>query len=210
MAIPGMSSWAALVERAHFVAGETVLVNGATGTSGRLAIQIAKHLGAKKVIATGRDAKAFDDLRALGADVVILLTQERDALEAAFKAAFAQRIDVVLDYLWGPSAETLIVAAAKASPDGVPVRFVQIGSISGADINVPGATLRSTALQLMGSGIGSVPYPAHAEGHRGRARGGAVCGLPGRDRSHVARRRDARLGRRRWRRAHRAEALSDQ
>src|SRR6202012_6050522 len=51
IAIPGMSSWAALVERARFAAGETVLINGATGTSGRLAVQIAKHHGAAKVIA---------------------------------------------------------------------------------------------------------------------------------------------------------------
>ena len=54
IANPGMSSWAAYRERAHLKAGETVLVNGATGTAGRLAVQIAKHLGAKKVIATGR------------------------------------------------------------------------------------------------------------------------------------------------------------
>jgi NADPH:quinone reductase-like Zn-dependent oxidoreductase len=49
---PAMSSWAALVERAKFVAGETVLVNGATGASGRLAVQIAKPLGAKRMITT--------------------------------------------------------------------------------------------------------------------------------------------------------------
>jgi hypothetical protein len=66
MTIPGMSSWAALVERANLRAGETVLINGATGTSGRLAIQIAKHLGARKVIATGRQTKSFDDLRLVG------------------------------------------------------------------------------------------------------------------------------------------------
>ena len=159
MAIPGMSSWAALVERAHLRAGETVLVNGATGTSGRLAIQVAKHLGAKKVIATGRNAAAFDELRALGADVTIALTSDRDALEQAFKAQFRDGVDVVLDYLWGPSAEALILAAAKAGADGVPIRHVQIGAASGADITLPGAALRSSALQLMGSGIGSVPQP---------------------------------------------------
>jgi len=159
MAIPGMSSWAALVERAILRPGETVLVNGATGASGRLAIQIAKHLGAKKVIATGRRVRQFDDLRRLGADAVIALTEDREALEQLFKREFSQGVDIVLDYLWGPSAETLVIAAAKASPEGVPVRFVQIGSIGGASINLPGAALRSTALQLMGSGIGSVPLP---------------------------------------------------
>jgi NADPH:quinone reductase-like Zn-dependent oxidoreductase len=159
MAIPGMSSWAALIERANLRAGETVLINGATGTSGRLAIQIAKHLGAKKVIATGRQTKSFDDLRLLGADVTVPLIQDRDALEKAFKSEFQQGVDIVLDYLWGMSAETLLVVAAKAGPEGVPIRYVQIGSISGANINLPGAALRSSALQLMGSGVGSIPFP---------------------------------------------------
>ena len=157
MAIPGMSSWAALVERARLRAGETVLVNGATGASGRLAIQVAKHLGAKKVIATGRNAATFDELRALGADVTISLSQERGALEDAFRREFGQGIDVVLDYVWGPSAEALIVAGAKAGPDAVAIRYVQIGAISGMDITLAGSALRSSALQLMGSGIGSVP-----------------------------------------------------
>ena len=159
MAIPGMSSWAALVERAKLVAGETVLVNGATGASGRLAIQVAKHLGASKVIATGRNAASFDELRALGADVTIALTQAPDALADAFMNEFAQGVDVVLDYIWGASAEALIVAGAKAGREAAPIRYVQIGAMSGADIKLPGAALRSSALVLMGSGIGSVPQP---------------------------------------------------
>ena len=159
MAIPGMSSWAALVERAQLRAGETVLINGATGASGRLAIQIARHLGARKVVATGRSATSLHALRALGADVTISLTQEPGALEQAFEDEFTRGVDVVLDYLWGPSAEALIVAAAKAGPEAVAIRYVQIGAISGADITLPGATLRSSALQLMGSGIGSIPQP---------------------------------------------------
>ena len=157
MAITGMSSWAAFVERAQLRAGETVLINGATGASGRLAIQVAKHLGAKKVIATGRNAASFDELRALGADVAIALTQERGVLAQAFENEFAQGVDVVLDYVWGPSAEALIVAGAKAGPEAVPIRYVQIGAMSGSDITLPGAALRSSALQLMGSGIGSIP-----------------------------------------------------
>jgi len=159
MAIPGMSSWAALVERASLRAGETVLINGATGASGRLAIQIAKHLGAKKVIATGRNTGSFDELRLLGADVTVPLVHDKDALAKVFEGEFQQGVDIVLDYLWGTSAEALLVAAAEAGPEGVPIRYVQIGSMSGANINLPSAVLRSSALQLMGSGIGSVPFP---------------------------------------------------
>jgi NADPH:quinone reductase-like Zn-dependent oxidoreductase len=60
IAIPGMSSWAALKERAHLMAGENVLINGATGTSGRLAVQIAKYLGAKRVIARTQPSRLLD------------------------------------------------------------------------------------------------------------------------------------------------------
>jgi hypothetical protein len=66
-------------------------------------------------------------------------------------------VDVVLDYLWGQSAETLIMAAAKAGKDAVPIRFVQIGALSGGNIALPSAALRASALVLMGSGIGSIP-----------------------------------------------------
>ncbi len=157
IANPGMSSWAAYVERAKLKAGETVLVNGATGVAGRLAVQIAKHLGAKKVIATARNPEALREIAALGADVTIPLVEDEADLEARFKEQFAEGVDVVVDYLWGKSAERLLVAGAKAGADAVPIRFVQIGSASGSEIALPSAVLRSSAIELMGSGIGSVP-----------------------------------------------------
>jgi len=158
IANPGMSSWAAYTERARLKAGETVLVNGATGTAGRLAVQIAKHLGAKKVIATARNADALKSIAALGADVTIPLVEDEVALEGAFKEQFAEGVDVVIDYLWGRSAERLLIAGAKAGPEAMPIRFVQIGSVSGSDITLPSAVLRSSAIELMGCGIGSVPF----------------------------------------------------
>src|ERR1700677_2757722 len=126
------------------VAGETVLINGATGATGRLAVQIAKHLGAKKVIATARNAEALKSVAALGADVTIPLVDDETALEERFKEQFAQGVDVVIDYLWGRSAERLLIAGAKAGKDAMPIRFVQIGSISGPDIALPSAVLRSS------------------------------------------------------------------
>jgi len=156
IAIPGMSSWAALTERAKFVAGETVLVNGATGASGSLAVRIAKHLGAAKVIATGRHAGALAALEAGGADCVIPLNQDESALSRAFEPHFRSGVDVVLDYLWGQSALTLLTGAAKTLPEGYPMRFVQIGAISGNTLALPAAALRASAITLLGSGIGSV------------------------------------------------------
>ncbi|MFH2641618.1 quinone oxidoreductase family protein [Klebsiella aerogenes] len=156
MANPGMSAWAALVKRAQFQAGETVLINGATGSAGQLAVQIARYLGAKKIIATGRNAQA---LTALAADECINLTADKQTLNAQFAAASAGQIDVVVDYLWGRSAELLLPILAKYTPGDKPVRYVQVGSLAGADIGLNGAVLRAAPLQLMGSGIGSLTMP---------------------------------------------------
>ena len=156
MANPGMSAWAALVKRAQFQAGETVLINGATGSAGQLAVQIARYLGAKKIIATGRNAQA---LTALAADECINLTADEQTLNAQFAAASAGQIDVVVDYLWGRSAELLLPMLAKYTPGDKPVRYVQVGSLAGADIGLNGAVLRAAPLQLMGSGIGSLTMP---------------------------------------------------
>jgi NADPH:quinone reductase-like Zn-dependent oxidoreductase len=158
IANPGMSSWAALTERARLRRGETVLVNGATGTSGRLAVQIARHLGAGRVVATGRDGAALAEVEALGADAIIRLGDDREALEASFRRECERGVDVVVDYLWGASAESLLIAAAKAG-SAAPLRFVQVGSVAGPDIVLPSAVLRAAAIELMGSGTGSVALP---------------------------------------------------
>jgi NADPH:quinone reductase-like Zn-dependent oxidoreductase len=161
IANPGVSSWAALRERAKLVRGETVLVNGATGTAGRLAVQIAKHLGASRVVATGRSADALESLKSLGADATVRLSLPDDKEEGetrrAFARQFAEGIDVVLDYLWGRSAELLLAEAARSGREGSRIRFIAIGSASGSDITLPDAVLRSSGLELMGSGLRSIP-----------------------------------------------------
>lgn len=148
----GVSSWGALTERARLSAGETVLVNGATGASGQLAVRVARHRGAGRVIATGRNRAVLD---ALGADAVAQLDGDEEAVRAAVAEHFAAGVDVVLDYLWGPSARALLLAAA-AGRRSAPVRFVQVGSISGEEIALPAGLLRSSRIELLGSGIGSL------------------------------------------------------
>lgn len=166
IANPGMSAWAALVERAHLQPSETVLVNGATGSAGRLAVQLAKYVGAGKVIATGRNEGELQELLSLGADSVIpfnlgaLHPHGAKHYEQALQEVFSGGINVVVDYLWGESAKTIIVAVAKTVEDAVPVRFVHVGGASREEeIALPGAALRSSAIQLMGSGVKSVPFP---------------------------------------------------
>jgi NADPH:quinone reductase-like Zn-dependent oxidoreductase len=157
IANPGMSAWAALVERAHLVRGETVLINGATGTAGRIAVQLAKYLGAGKVIATGRNP---EELAKLGVDLVIPFTKDMAQYEDALQQAFASGINIVIDYLWGQTAQAILSAIVKSVVDATPVRFVHVGAASGEDnIVLPGAALRSSAILLMGSGLKSVPMP---------------------------------------------------
>jgi NADPH:quinone reductase-like Zn-dependent oxidoreductase len=177
---PGMSSWTALLDRAKFFPGENVLINGATGASGRLAIQIAKHLGAAKVIVTGRNAQSVKGLAALGADILIPLDVPADELKASFREALhTHKVNVVLDYLWGPSAECLLSAAAgQGHQSGEPrIRFVQIGSLTGNDISLPGSLLRSSGLELMGSGLGSVSNAGLVQAVGGVLRAISTAGL---------------------------------
>lgn len=163
IANPGMSSWVALTARAKFAAGETILILGATGVAGQLAVQIAKRLGARRVIAAGRNPQALEKLRDLGADAIISLDQEHDALVSSFRrewtdsAAPDAGVDVVLDYLWGPPAESLLESISRKGlrHRASPIRFVQIGESAGKTISLAAATLRSSALELLGSGFGS-------------------------------------------------------
>ncbi len=154
---PMMSSWAALTVRAGIQPGETVLINGATGTSGRLAVQIAKHLGAGKVIATGRNRASLEALRAIGADVIVPLEESAEELAKSLQRAIVG-VNIILDYLWGqPAALLLAAVAGHAEHDPSPrVRFVQIGGMAGPAITLPAAVLRSSGLEMMGSGLGSV------------------------------------------------------
>jgi len=135
--------------------GETVLIHGATGVSGRIAVQIAKLLGAGKVIATGRNTNSLNIVSGLGADKIINLNQADDALMKDFiDAGKHDSIDVVIDFIWGRPAELLIntfiphvAGFAKKS-----IRYIQIGMKAGTNISLHASTLRTSGLQLMGIG----------------------------------------------------------
>ncbi len=157
IANPAMSSWAALTARAKFVAGESILILGATGVAGRMAIQIAKRLGARRVIAVGRNPQAIEKLESLGADAVISLNQEQAPLVSAIRNELSQGVDVVLDYLWGTPAERVLEAISQKGlrKAAARIRFIQIGNSAGNAISLSAATLRSSGLELLGSGFGS-------------------------------------------------------
>ncbi len=158
IANPAMSSWAALIARAKFVAGESVLILGATGVAGQLAVQVAKRRGARRVIAAGRNPQALVKLKELGADAVISLDQDQSSLVSAFRTELAESgVDIVLDYLWGQPAEGVLEAISQKGlrKAAARIRFVQIGESAGKAISLTAATLRSSGLELLGSGFGS-------------------------------------------------------
>src|ERR1700689_2399813 len=104
---PGLATWGSLLGRAKLQPGEVVLINGATGIAGKQAIQVAKYLGASKIIATGRNQKALAGLAGLGAAETLSLNQPEDNLLPSFRSALSG-VQVVLDYLWGSSAELIL------------------------------------------------------------------------------------------------------
>src|SRR6202000_1455169 len=88
--------------KADIQPGAVVLINGATGFTGRVAVQAAKHYGAKKVIVTGRNEQSLQELLSLGADQIISLKQSDEQFIAQIKKIHAESpIDIIIDYLWG-------------------------------------------------------------------------------------------------------------
>ena len=142
--------------KADLQPGEVVLINGATSFTGRVAIQIARHYGAKKIIVTGRNPDSLRELATLGADDMISLLQDDDSLLAQLKAIHKETpINVVIDYLWGHTAEMLLSCFKGDGSFSNRVRYVSIGSITGDLIRLSAANLRSVDIQLSGSGMGA-------------------------------------------------------
>jgi NADPH:quinone reductase-like Zn-dependent oxidoreductase len=153
---PGMSSWVALRSRLHFEPGASVLVLGATGNAGRLAVQIAKLLGAGRVVGAGRSPERLQLLPGLGADAVLSLDGSDEEI-ASTLGREAGDVDVVIDYLWGRRTETAMPAILKARTErSKALHWVQLGSMAGQQISLPSAWLRAGNLNLLGSGQGSV------------------------------------------------------
>jgi len=139
----GLAAWLPLEWRAQLVPGETVLVLGATGIAGQIAVQAAKALGAGRVVAAGRNAAMLQRVQDLGADATVNLATSED-LPAAYRDAAQGDIHVIIDYVWGPPTEAALQAAAVGG------RLVQVGTTAGDEINLKGSILRSKSLTIFG------------------------------------------------------------
>ncbi len=153
---PAMSSWVALRTRVAFAPGQSVLILGGTGSAGQLAIQIAKHLGASRVVAAGRGADRLSAMAALGADATVDLAAEPDEVAEAI-ASTPGEVDVVLDYLWGKPAESVVMPLLLAREDRSRLlSWVEIGAVAGDSMSLSSSALRQANIQFLGSGQGSV------------------------------------------------------
>ncbi|HUI39130.1 MAG TPA: zinc-binding alcohol dehydrogenase family protein [Candidatus Nitrosotalea sp.] len=151
---PGVSAWLSLAYRAKLAPGENVLILGATGVTGKLAVQIAKLLGAARVVAAGRNQQALGTLHNLGADATIPLTLPEHELSDAFlREAGPSGFQVVIDYVWGRPAEAFLTAISRKEFAAIKseTRFVQVGESAAPAITLPAAVLRSSALTIMGT-----------------------------------------------------------
>jgi NADPH:quinone reductase-like Zn-dependent oxidoreductase len=153
-AITGLS----ITTAAGFVPGETVLIQGATGVAGRLAVKVARLLGAGRIVATGRDQGALGEVQALGADTVINTAIPDDALAEAFAEARGDGYDVVLDFLWGRPTEVLLRTLIPASFGlGKPTRLIQVGQSAGPALTLTADSLRTSGVEIYGVAKGLDP-----------------------------------------------------
>jgi NADPH:quinone reductase-like Zn-dependent oxidoreductase len=158
---PAMPSWVALRRRVPIQPGQSVLVLGATGNAGSMAVQVAKRLGAGHVVGAGRDVDRLNALTGVGADDVVQLTEDSATTGAALAEAAAE-VDIVIDYLWGKPAQEAIMALLTARSDrSKALDWLQIGAMAGPTLDLPSVALRSANLRIQGNGQGAVSTAAY-------------------------------------------------
>jgi NADPH:quinone reductase-like Zn-dependent oxidoreductase len=158
---PAMSAWVALRRRVPLQPGQSVLVLGATGNAGGLAVQVAKRLGAARVVGAGRNPERLAELSAIGADEVVALVDD-PAITCERLAMAAAEVDIVIDYLWGEPASIAMMALLKGRSDrSRALDWVEVGAMAGPTIELPSVALRSANVRLQGNGQGAVSSQAY-------------------------------------------------
>jgi NADPH2:quinone reductase len=154
----GVGAWLAVAWRSRLRHGETVLVLGATGAVGSLAVQAARALGAGRVVAAGLAEERLTGMLERGADAVVELDRVDD-LDSALRDACEGGVDVTIDALWGEPALAAMRIANRWA------RHVEVGNMAGLEIALPAPALRSVSLDLMGFSIAHPPADVRREGY---------------------------------------------
>lgn len=170
LGIAGLAAWLPLTWAAQLQPGETVLVLGATGALGAIALQAARLLGAGRVVAAGRDRHGLARALELGADATVDLAADGDHT-AAFRSAAGGGVDIVIDPLWGPPA---LAALGAVNPFG---RLVQIGNSAAPELVLPGSAFRQTSARIIGYTSRNVPRAEQAAAYAAMAAHAATGAL---------------------------------
>jgi NADPH2:quinone reductase len=152
---PGVSAWMTLAHRAELRPGERVLIVGATGVTGKLAVQAARLQGAGEIVAAGRNPESLRRAAELGADTTVALDGDP---QKRFADIVGDGFDVIVDYLWGAPTEALLAALGRNDLNAASrrTRLVHVGGMAGPSITLLGNILRSTDLVILGNGTGSM------------------------------------------------------
>lgn len=143
--IAGLAAWGPVTRSAAVGAGDRVLVLGATGTAGMIALQAARLRGAERVVGAGRNRERLERARELGADEIVELDGGGDELAARFKEACGgDGPTVVIDPLWGEPARAASEAAAPRA------RIIQFGQSAGPEATFASAVVRGKELRIEG------------------------------------------------------------
>jgi NADPH2:quinone reductase len=142
--VAGIAGWLPVSRRAPVREGDCVLVLGATGTVGSVAVQAARLLGAERVVAAGRDPARLERALELGADATVSLEGEEDLPERLRQACGGEGPTLVVDPLWGEAVR----AAAQAAAPGA--RIVHVGQSAGPEATLASAVVRGKQLSILG------------------------------------------------------------
>jgi NADPH2:quinone reductase len=172
LGVSGMAAWLALDYRGILQAGESVLILGA-GSVGQLAIQVAKILGAGRIVVVDKVKAALDEALANGADAVVDSSTDQGAhVDADLGRAAANGYDLVLDLLWGDIVNTAIKHAAMHS------RIVQVGNASGPASPLLASVFRNKGMSIIGMSIFATALDVRREAYANLAKH-AVSGAIG-------------------------------
>jgi NADPH:quinone reductase-like Zn-dependent oxidoreductase len=149
LGVAGQVGWISLDYRAHLQAGETVLILGAGGAAGQLALQSARILGAGRIVGAAR-GQALEQVAALGPDAVVDLAAGL-GIDAGLAAAAPGGYDVIVDFLWGASAPHAMNHA------NIGARYIQVGSAAGATATITASAIRNKLLTVIGQGTVGTP-----------------------------------------------------
>ena len=149
----GLAAHTALQWRGNVQPGESVLVLGATGVVGRLTVQVARLLGAGRVVAAGRDHEGLTRARELGADEAVELGPQLDPVTLG-------GANVIVDLLWGAPAAAALAHAAHG------VRLIQLGQLSAVETPLAAPVLRGRAADIRAHAVFHAPYDVRAAAYR--------------------------------------------